>query len=84
LSSQYRRKMVLAGIMAAMLLISFFITLQFIGNGAAPLATEELSDVGRLARRDIYDRGDLIQAAVTAGAPFTWLARTSRQPPESS
>jgi hypothetical protein len=67
LSSQYRRKVVLAGIMAAMLLISFLITLHFIGNGATPLATDELSDVDRLARRDIYDRGDLIQAAVAAG-----------------
>jgi hypothetical protein len=61
-------KIGLVGILLAMLIGSFFVTLRLIDTGPLSVtAHDDRSDAERLASRSIFDRADLIEAAVGAG-----------------
>jgi hypothetical protein len=61
------RKIALIGMMLVMLGGSFFATLWLTDTGTSPTAADGRSDAERLASQRIFNRSDLIQAAVAAG-----------------
>src|SRR5207253_2990567 len=62
------RKAALTAILLATLVGSFLVTLRLTGTLAPPATPDDdQSDAERLASRSIFDRADLIEAAVAAG-----------------
>jgi hypothetical protein len=62
----FMRKVGLIGILAGLLIGSFFLTLWLTDSGTSP-KTDDRSDAERLASRNISSRPDLIDAAIGAG-----------------
>ena len=61
------RTLALAGLLAGVLIGSFFLTLWLIDTGPSWNMSDDRRDAERLASRNIFDRSDLIEAAVAVG-----------------
>jgi hypothetical protein len=61
------RTLALAGLLAGVLIGSFFLTSRLIDTGPSSNISDNRSDAERLATRNIFDRSDLIEAAIAVG-----------------
>jgi hypothetical protein len=61
------RTLALAGLLAAVLIGSFFLTSRLIDTGPSSSISDDRPDAERLASGNIFNRSDLIEAAIAVG-----------------